>query len=142
MFINERLKELDSLLEGGHFNAAFVLSIIGIELLGALEDDKPLRADKQSFKRFRLGIRRFFDKKYGRLEIIDTLYKAVRCNVSHLGLKGGKCTFVETSFEHLVFDDLSLQINKEQFINDYIKALTKCKTKIDSGLISLKKGLI
>lgn len=137
--LQKKIDELQQLIKAELVDSAFVISVLGIEFLGALTDDKPLRADKQSLKRFRIGLRKYFPKVYGNPEIIDVLFKAVRCNLSHLGIEGGRCVYSEEG--HLLIKGKLLFVVKRSFINDYINALEKVKDKIDRRELLVKKGV-
>lgn len=133
------LSELKELSKEGYTNSAFTIAIMGIEFLGAMIDDKPLRAEKQSSKRFKVGVRRFFPKIYGKPSIVEVLYKNLRCNIGHLMLSPKRIQFVEEG--HLREEKEYLAIDKKQFVRDYILAVEKLLAQISSGKYLLKKGI-
>ena len=138
--LQKKIDELQQLIKAELVDSAFVISVLGIEFLGALTDDKPLRADKQSFKRFKIGLRKYFPRVYGNPEVVDVLFKAVRCNLSHLGIEGGRCVFAEN--DHLLAKGKILFVVKKTLIEDHIKALQRVIDKLEKREIILKKGLI
>ncbi|MDB4835004.1 hypothetical protein OAH12_00275 [Cyclobacteriaceae bacterium] len=138
--IQSQIDELTRALEHELEQAAFVQAILGVEFLGAMSDDKPLRADKQSTKRFRIGLRKYFPKRYGAPAIVDLLYKQLRCNLSHLSMPSNGVVF-DLPSNHLLLTDQGIVVNKVLFIQDYLSALEKLLTKIESGELILKKGL-
>ena len=137
-FINP---ELDGLIDHGFIDSAFIIAVMGIELLGAVADDKPIRANGQSSKRFKVGLRKFFPKRYSKPSITENIYKGIRCNVGHLLRFAGKIDFVTDTNLHLTEHDLVLKIHKKQFITDYISACDKLTTRVLNNDITLKKGL-
>jgi hypothetical protein len=134
-------KEIIDLLENGFIDSAFLIAVMGIEFLGAVADDKPLRANGQSSKRFKIGLRKFFPKRYGKPSITEHIYKGLRCNAGHLLHFSSKIEFVEDPTLHLKEDGIILKIHKREFVEDYIKAAEKLSNRILEGLIQLKKGI-
>lgn len=141
LILKERKKEVIKLLEHEMLDSAFVIAILGVEFIGALFDDKPLRAEKQSSKRFKKGLRKGFPKFYGNPVIVEFLFKSVRCNVTHLGLGGNSVVFVNKHEEHLMLVNNTLLIHKATFCGDYVQALNKVLRRIKEGELKEKKGL-
>jgi len=135
-------KEVELLLNHGFIDTAFLIAIMGIEFMGAMVDDKPVRANGQSSRRFKIGLRKFFPKMYGKPSITEHVYKGLRCNVGHLLQFSSKIKFVEDKSEHLKEEGLVLSISKSQFIEDYISATVKLKQRFEDGIYQLKKGVV
>lgn len=134
-------QEIKALLENGFIDSAFLISVMGIEFLGAMVDDKPIRANGQSSKRFKIGLRKFFPKRYGKPSITEVIYKGLRCNVGHLLQFPAKIEFVVDATSHLKEDEFVIKISKEQFIKDYILATEKLSIRFAEGVYKLKKGV-
>lgn len=137
-FINPELLDL---VANGFINSAFLIAVMGIEFLGAVADNKPLRAQNQSSKRFKIGLRKFFPKRYGKPSITENIYKGLRCNAGHLLHFSNKIEFINDASLHLQEAEQTLKIHKKQFIADYIAASEKLSARVNNGDITLKKGL-
>ena len=134
-------KEIKVLLENGFIDSAFLICIMGIEFLGAMVDEKPIRANGQSSKRFKIGLRKFFPKRYGKPSITEVIYKGLRCNVGHLLQFSTRIEFTQEISSHLNEEDLAIKISKKQFIKDYILATEKMNQRFTDGIYQLKKGV-
>ena len=134
-------QEITVLLENGFIDSAFLISIMGIEFLGAMVDEKPVRANGQSSKRFKIGLRKFFPKRYGKPSITEVIYKGLRCNVGHLLQFSTRIKFIEETSSHLNEEDSVIKICKKQFIKDYISATEKMNQRFTDGIYQLKKGV-
>ncbi len=133
-------KEVKELVASGFVDSAFLIAIMGIEFLGAMADKKPLRANGQSSKRFKIGLRKFFPSKYGKPTITEVIYKSLRCNVGHLMQYSQRIEFVDDSSAHLQEEGVVLKINKKQFVEDYILATEKLRQRLEDGVYENKKG--
>ena len=134
--------EIQSLLANGFVDSAFLIAVMGIEFLGAMVDDKPVRANGQSSRRFKIGLRKFFPKRYGKPSITESIYKSLRCNVGHLLQFSSKIDFVDDSISHLIEEGVVLKISKKQFVKDYITATDKLNQRLEEGIYLLKKGVV
>ena len=134
--------EIQLLLDNGFVDSAFLIAVMGIEFLGAMVDSKPVRANGQSSRRFKIGLRKFFPKRYGKPSVTELVYKSLRCNVGHLLQFSSRIDFVEEPASHLRENGLVLQINKRQFVEDYISAIKKLDDRLAEGVYELKKGVV
>lgn len=134
--------EIQLLLDSGFVDSAFLIAVMGIEFLGAMVDSKPVRANGQSSRRFKIGLRKFFPKRYGKPSVTELVYKSLRCNVGHLLQFSSRIDFVEEPASHLRENGLVLQINKRQFVEDYISAIKKLDDRLAEGVYELKKGVV
>lgn len=144
--LNGYLTEINDLvIDGKHQVAFFVISQM-VEFLGAMLDDKPLRAKEQSRKRFELALKKLYPLPYHKINEKDFLYHNFRCNMSHLLTTSNH--IYTSSIKHLNAE-LHLRFNEnkqlilliEPLLQDTQNACKKVLDKIDLQVIKEKKGL-
>jgi len=111
----------------------------GIESLGALLDDKPLKARDQSKRRFRSALRRLFGPHYREADDRADLYERLRNHVSHVRLPSGSITLTHDIELHLKAEDKNLNICPELFLKDFEKACERALELVRSGKIGVKR---
>ena len=144
-FLEENLvKQISELHQQGFVTPAFMMLAQSIELLGALLDDKPLRAKEQSKRRFGLAIHKLFPSVYTKANDKDWLYVKYRCHMvhsllpsSHLKLSG----YAETELKNLQYEPGTEQmvLVLENWQEDFKNAVQKLLLKMEKGEVKLKK---
>ena len=136
-FIKKYLKkEVQSLLETESYYPLLIYATIGIETLGAIIDDKPIRATNQSKGRFGSALYHLFPNQYGFVNKGAFLYDSLRNHSAHNLIPSTKIFFVDKdskSVRHLNQQTNQLTFVIETFALDFIAAC-------DLALDKLKKG--
>jgi hypothetical protein len=138
------IAETTSLVKNKNSIAALMMMSQGIEALGAYLDDKPLKAKKQSKRRFSLALKKLFPLRYTLLNEKDFLYNQLRCNLSHLLIPGKNILSLyreESTETHLSFQDEKLILIMEDLLDDFVCACEKVMLMIEEGKLKNKKRM-
>lgn len=134
--------QIQSLLDDGHINASFILMAQSIEVLGAYLDNKPIKAENQSKKRFREAIYRLFPVAYARQNKGDKLYRQFRSSLAHALLPSKHINLVNNKPDlHLKDIDNKLTINAESLFSDIKNACEIIKRRLRPEDIRRKRIL-
>jgi hypothetical protein len=107
-------------MQAGFNYQAFILMVQACEALGAVLDDKPLKAIQQSKLRF-LKVFRKFPKHYFELADDDFWYDQLRNNIAHLLIPGGHIKISEIESNHLVRNNIGvIHIYIPTFYHDFL----------------------
>lgn len=143
-FLQNYISEADFLIREKRYHLSFLLMSQIIEVMGAILDDKPLRAKEQSKKRFSLALKKLFSKHYALANDKDFLYIHYRCNMSHLLSTSNHILLTniqENPHNHLATFNGKLVIIAEKLIQDIQGAFEKLLLKIRKEELKEKKGL-
>lgn len=91
----------------------------GIESLGALLDDKPLKARYQSKLRFRSALRRLFPPQYREVDNKIDLYERLRNHLTHVRMPSGIIAIVKDAKNSMQMTDHMLMIDPARFLADF-----------------------
>jgi len=133
-FENNIIKELSFLIEHEHINTAFLLMALSIEYLGAIIDDKPLKAKIQSQKRFNKAINRLFPDGYKFINQNGLLYDKFRNHMIHT-FTAGDC-FILTNLKnaegckHLFTQNNKTVLIAEIMFEDILNAYKKLSNQL------------
>lgn len=97
----------------------------GIEGLGALLDDKPLKAKGQGGKRFGLALRKLFPNEYAKADRQFDLYGRLRNHLAHVRLTANGFSITKNKEKHLQFQNFTLFIHPATFFHDFEMACIK-----------------
>lgn len=124
----EYLKPASLLLESGHTGAALLLLTQSVEVMGALLDNKPLKARGQSKKRFSIAFKKLFPALYSARNTDDWLYENLRNHLVHTFTSGGKIRIISNSEDdgfHLKKEDQAIHFSAFRFLSDCQMAISK-----------------
>lgn len=141
---NNLVKQISDLHQQGFTIPAFMMLAQSIELLGALLDDKPLRAKEQSKKRFGLALKALFPSIYVKANDKDWLYVKYRCHMVHSLLPSSHLRLLahtESGLKNLQYDADAEQIVLilENWQEDFCNAVQKLLVKMEEGHVKIKK---
>lgn len=144
-FLEQKLvKQISDLHQSGFTVPAFMMLAQSIELLGALLDDKPLRAKEQSKRRFGLAIHKLFPSAYTKANDKDWLYVKYRCHMVHSLLPSNHLRLLGNADGKLI--NLQYEKETEQMIlilenwqEDFSHAVQKLLLKMEKGEVKPKK---
>ena len=130
------INEVSSLIETENYFPSLVYATIGIETLGAIIDDKPIRAKNQSKSRFAAALYHLFPNQYGFVNKQNFLYEALRNHSAHNLIPSSKISFInkdDNKTRHL--DQKKSQVNFiiEIFAKDFLTACNKAIDMIDNN---------
>lgn len=134
-FLTESIiPEIKRLQEERFLIPSFVMMMQAIEYLGAILDDKPLKAREQSKKRFSQAIKKLFDPRYQYYNRNNELYDHLRNHLMHAFSSGSYfhiCQAGDTDGQkHLQKNDEGrVVLVAEELLKDIEKAAAKCITK-------------
>lgn len=111
----------------------------GIETAGALLDDKPFKAKGQGKKRFALALRKLFPTGYSDANSSYDLYNILRSHMAHCMLPAKQILLTDKSSEHLLETERGLQIHLITFYQDYLEAIEKLISLIETNLVKNKR---
>jgi len=141
-FIKRYLKkEVESLLETENYYPLLIYATLGIETLGAIIDDKPIRAKNQSKVRFGSALYHLFPNQYGFVNKGAFLYESLRNHSAHNLIPSTKIFFVDKdgkSVRHLNQQKVQLTFVIETFALDFIAACDLALDKIKKGDVKSK----
>lgn len=137
------LNDIKKMQDAGLHYMSFLIIAVGIELLGACEDEKDFNKEGLVKQRFKKGLN-FFDKKYQ--DEADQLYTDLRCGFAHNARPTGKLSLTEHKHAgkdgdmHLYKEVKSgnLILVAEDFYNDFKHACNKVIEKIGKGELNNK----
>lgn len=139
---NTVLKGVENAFENNQLIFGFMSLAQAIEILGAYLDDKPLRAKKQSLKRFSLAINRLFPKEYSKANDKNFLYYQLRACMTHffiptsrLSLNFGAGTKEKP---HLAVIDGVMYLYYKNLFADFRQAVLILEKRILDGKLKLK----
>jgi len=95
----------------------------GIEVCGALLDDRPFKAKGLGRSRFALALRRLFPRRYAEVARHVDLYGQLRSHMSHAMLPGQLVRIGEG--QHLLWDGKTLHVCVSELFSDYEAALER-----------------
>ena len=136
------IKEVESLIKHEQYYPTLVYTSIGIETLGAIIDDKPIRAREQSKFRFASALFHLFPNQYGFVNKQNFLYDALRNHSAHNLLPSSKLLIVNKknkTVRHLDQSKEQTTLIIEYLANDFIKACYLAIDKIDKGEVKMKQ---
>lgn len=120
-----------------------VLITQGIETFGGILDNKPLKAQAQSKKRFDKALRKLFPPLYGFINKNDFLYDKLRNHMVHTLIPSSQIRIVsndeKNSHQHLSMQDKILIINPAQYQKDFAAAASLLLQLIEKGEVYNKK---
>lgn len=109
----------------------------GIEVCGALLDDRPFKAKGLGRTRFQLALTRLFPKDYTvAIQTVD-LYGQLRSHLSHGLLPGPKVMLTDDA--HLIVREGVMQLALAQFFHDYERAVSKLLEMSEADQIPEKR---
>jgi hypothetical protein len=110
----------------------------GIEVCGALLDDRPFKAKGLGRKRFQLAISKLFPKAYMQADASIDLYGQLRSHMSHSMLPG-QLVQMNAASSHLVIIDGRLHLSLDAMVRDYLEALKALLGRHDAGELKPKR---
>ena len=141
-FINKYLKaEVKNLLDNQSYYPLLIYATLGIETLGAIIDDKPVRATNQSKVRFGSALYHLFPNQYGFINKGAFLYESLRNHSAHNLIPSTKIFFVDKdskSVRHLAQQKIQVTFVIETFAKDFIAACDIALEKIKNGELKSK----
>lgn len=111
----------------------------GIESLGALLDDKPLKARDQSKRRFRSALRRLFGARYREVDDRIDLYERLRNHLAHVRVPSGSIILTSDPGQHLNSEDRVLRLCPATLLQDHEKACARLLELVGSGKVGEKR---
>jgi hypothetical protein len=111
----------------------------GIEVCGALLDNRPFKAKGLGRSRFSLALTQLFPSEYAKANRTVDLYGQLRSHMSH-SMVPGKMIVLSDDAAHLEFDGARLSISLMEFFIDYEKSLGQLLDRIGRG--SMKEKII
>ena len=116
----------------------------GLETLGSLLDNKPLKAKDQSKLRFSHAVNRLMPVKYNKLNSNHALYDKLRASLAHTFTTSRQIyltskTDSDFGKKHLQEIDEKLVLVSEEFYVDFKKACKRLLEAMDKGIVSDKK---
>ncbi|MBP3419285.1 MAG: hypothetical protein J6K74_01670 [Marinifilaceae bacterium] len=142
-FIDTIIKgELKQIIESNALYMKFVLIGQTIEVLGALLDNKPMKAKGQSARRFNHAINSLFGGDY-RVQNSDYyLYDKLRNQMTHSFIPGGDIELYshasDTDKKHMKRDNGVLVMVADEFFRDIVAASNRLLYLIRVGKIKAK----
>ena len=141
-FVKKYLKtEVEDLLKSERYYPLLIYATLGIETLGAIIDDKPIRAKNQSKVRFGSALYHLFPNQYGFVNKGAFLYESLRNHSAHNLIPSSKIFFVDKdskSVRHLAQQKIQVTFVIETFAKDFITACDLALDKIKNGDVKSK----
>jgi hypothetical protein len=109
----------------------------GIEVCGALLDDRPFKAKGLGRSRFTLAIRSLFPKPYSDAGKHVDLYGQLRSHMSHAMLPGQLVRVGEG--RHLMQEGKAIHISLRDLFHDYEAALERLLAMVERGELPPKR---
>jgi len=142
-FIEEILiQNIESLLKNEQYYPLFIYTSIGIETLGAIIDNKPIRTRNQSKYRFGIALYQLFPNQYGFVNKNSFLYDTLRNHAIHNLLPSSKLFVVNKdtgNVRHLDQSKDRVTFIIETFAKDFLNASREALKKIRSGEVKIKQ---
>ena len=135
------IDNVKSLLKAKQYYPLFVYASIGIETLGAMIDDKPIRARNQSKYRFGTALFHLFPNQYGFVNKQAFLYESLRNHSAHNLLPSSQLMILSEdngTIRHLDKRRDKTVFIIETFAQDFIKASEMAIQKINDGEARIK----
>lgn len=110
----------------------------GIESLGALLDDKPLKARDQSKRRFRSALRRLFGARYREVDDRIDLYERLRNHLAHVRSISASIAVTEQADLHLTSVSDVVNIHPATFLSDFEDACNRIIESDKNGRLPRK----
>jgi len=135
------IQQVESLLKNKQYYPLFIYASIGIETLGAIIDNKPIRARNQSKYRFGIALYQLFPNQYGFVNKNSFLYEALRNHSAHNLLPSSKLQIMDSEHKnnrHLDQSKEKVSFIIETFANDFLRASALALEKIRSGEVKIK----
>ncbi|PLX05813.1 MAG: hypothetical protein C0594_06785 [Marinilabiliales bacterium] len=127
-FINKIIiNEISSMIDAGFQYFAFILITQSIETLGAIIDNKPLKAKSQSKQRFASALYKLFPGRYSFLNKNNWLYDKLRNQVVHVLYPSSSIHIINNKEDksHLQFENNILKIHIYDYYKDLVNAAEK-----------------
>lgn len=109
----------------------------GIEVCGALLDNRPFKAKGLGRSRFSLALQQLFPPEYAKADRTVDLYGQLRSHMSHCMIPGKWIVFTDDR-AHLDSNGGQLQFSMVQFFTDYEKAIRQLLDWIGRESIEVK----
>jgi len=109
----------------------------GIEVCGALLDDRPFKAKGLGRSRFSLALQQLFPREYAKADRSVDLYGQLRSHMSHSMVPGKLIAFTDDT-SHLALDGDRILFSMAQFFSDYEKAIAQLLNQIGRGSVKEK----
>jgi hypothetical protein len=142
-FIEQYLiAETKNLLKNKSYYPLLIYATIGIETLGAIIDNKPIRARDQSKFRFASALYHLFPNQYGFVNKNNFLYEALRNHGAHNLIPSSKLNIIhqqQKGIRHLDQSKEQVSFIIETFAMDFLEACRLTVGKIDSSTVKNKK---
>ena len=138
---NYLIKNINSLLKEEQYYPLYIYCSIGIETLGAIIDNKPIRARNQSKYRFGMALYQLFPNQYGFVNKNSFLYDALRNHSVHNLLPSSKLQIINKgnkTVRHLDQSKERVTFVIDIFANDFLKACSSALNMIESGEVKIK----
>ncbi|HBS86072.1 MAG: hypothetical protein A2W91_08065 [Bacteroidetes bacterium GWF2_38_335] len=134
------ITDIGKMQDAGFYYYSFILMAQSIEVMGAFLDNKPLKADNQSSKRFNNALKELFHKQYFFLNKDYYLYNKLRNQMVHALIPSQELllTTKDSGKKHLSNEDKKLVLVAETFYNDVRTAAEKLIYLIDNQKIKPK----
>ena len=135
------IENVQSLLEGQQYYPLFVFAALGIETLGAVIDNKPIRTRNQSKYRFGTALFKLFPNQYGFINKKAFLYEALRNHSAHNLLPSSQLMLLNNNngtIRHLEPRGEKVAFIIETFAKDFLEACHKAIKLIDDGEVRMK----
>lgn len=142
-FVESIIKgELKQIIDSNALFMKYVLLGQTIEVLGALLDNKPMKAKGQSAKRFNHAINSLFGGEYRVHNSNYFLYDKLRNQMTHSFIPGGDIELynnrTQTTKQHLSKENGVLVMIADDFYNDIVKACDRLLYLIKVGKVKAK----
>ena len=141
-FIEEYLvKNVESMLKEKQYYPLLVYATIGIETLGAMIDNKPIRVRNQSKYRFGTALYQLFPNQYGFINKEAFLYEALRNHSAHNLMPSGKMMILNENngtIRHLEPRKEKVSFIIEDFAKDFLEACKLALKMIEEGKARVK----
>jgi len=135
------IENVQSLLDEKQYYPLFVYAALGVETLGAVIDNKPIRTRNQSKYRFGTALFKLFPNQYGFINKKAFLYEALRNHSAHNLLPSSKIMLLNENngtIRHLEPRGEKVSFIIEDFAKDFIKACNTAIKMIDEGETRMK----
>lgn len=122
---------------GVHFHTLAAVAH-GIEVCGALLDQRPFKAKGLGRTRFQLALRLLFPPGYMEADRRVDFYGQLRSHLSHSMIPGQLLLFTE-GVPHLTVEDGTLHLSAERLMSDYEAAIHQLLGRLESGTLKPKR---
>jgi hypothetical protein len=121
---------------GVHFQTLAAMAH-GIEVSGALLDNRPFKAKGLGRTRFLLALSQLFPPEYLAADRHVDLYGQLRSHLSHSLLPGQLLTFSE-ALPHLSLDGRTVNLSMSRLFSDYEAAMLQLLKRAEEGRLKEK----